>query len=311
MEVLTGQWSAARTHAEQQVEVGEQTGQEMEHLWGLETLASLDAREAVRRSATSAEDVLRRARAIGDPMTIAFALRTFGFAALSAGDPAGAAVALREVDTIADAIGVRAPSSFRHDADLVESLVQIGAYDGAEDRLDRFLRRSRRAALPSGMAAAARCRASLAAARGDLATGAEAASQAVEAFSAIDFPFDLARSWLAMAVIHRRRREKRLAKGALDEARSIFERLGARAWSTRVADEMRRLGMRPAAPLALTETERRVAELAAVGLTNPQIGARLFMSRKTVEFNLAKAYRKLDVPGRAGLGIALAASSRT
>jgi DNA-binding NarL/FixJ family response regulator len=60
------------------------------------------------------------------------------------------------------------------------------------------------------------------------------------------------------------------------------------------------------APDALTHGEQRVAELAAQGFTNPEIAARLFMSRRTVEANLARAYRKLDIRSRAELGATMA-----
>jgi DNA-binding CsgD family transcriptional regulator len=52
--------------------------------------------------------------------------------------------------------------------------------------------------------------------------------------------------------------------------------------------------------------EQRVAELAAGGLTNREIAARLFMSRRTVEANLARAYRKLGIGTRAELGAEMA-----
>jgi DNA-binding CsgD family transcriptional regulator len=56
----------------------------------------------------------------------------------------------------------------------------------------------------------------------------------------------------------------------------------------------------------LTASERRVAELAAAGLTNREVAARLFMSPKTVEANVARAYRKLGIRSRAELGARLA-----
>ena len=60
--------------------------------------------------------------------------------------------------------------------------------------------------------------------------------------------------------------------------------------------------MRPAAPDEFTESERRVAELAASGLTNRDVAARLFMSPKTVEAHLSRVYRKLGIRSRAELG---------
>ena len=62
-----------------------------------------------------------------------------------------------------------------------------------------------------------------------------------------------------------------------------------------------------APPDELTETERRVAELAASGLTNREVAAQLFMSPKTVEANLARVYRKLGIRSRAELGARLGA----
>jgi DNA-binding CsgD family transcriptional regulator len=56
----------------------------------------------------------------------------------------------------------------------------------------------------------------------------------------------------------------------------------------------------------LTVSERRVAELAAEGLSNPEIAQSLFVTRKTVETHLGHVYRKLDIPGRGALGRALA-----
>ncbi|MGH8167579.1 MAG: response regulator transcription factor, partial [Woeseiaceae bacterium] len=56
----------------------------------------------------------------------------------------------------------------------------------------------------------------------------------------------------------------------------------------------------------LTVSERRVAELAAQGLSNPQIAQALFVTRKTVETHLGHVYSKLDIPGRMQLHRALA-----
>ena len=59
------------------------------------------------------------------------------------------------------------------------------------------------------------------------------------------------------------------------------------------------------APEALTATERQIAALAADGLTNRAIAERVFVSQKTVEANLARAYRKLGIQTRAQLSRAL------
>ena len=56
----------------------------------------------------------------------------------------------------------------------------------------------------------------------------------------------------------------------------------------------------------LTASERRVAELAAEGRTNPEIAQALYVTRKTVETHLGHVYRKLDISGRGELSRALA-----
>jgi DNA-binding CsgD family transcriptional regulator len=58
---------------------------------------------------------------------------------------------------------------------------------------------------------------------------------------------------------------------------------------------------------SLTRSERAVAELVAEGLTNREIGMRLFISPHTVNSHLRNAFRKLDVSTRAGLAAAVSA----
>ena len=58
-------------------------------------------------------------------------------------------------------------------------------------------------------------------------------------------------------------------------------------------------------PGALTAQEQQVAEMARDGLSNPEIGARLFISPRTVEWHLRKVFDKLDISSRKGLRDAL------
>jgi DNA-binding CsgD family transcriptional regulator len=67
---------------------------------------------------------------------------------------------------------------------------------------------------------------------------------------------------------------------------------------------LRRVATRKA-PDTLTATEREIATLATTGLTNQAIAERAFVTRKTVEANLARAYRKLGISSRAQLSRAL------
>src|SRR5207302_10977841 len=97
------------------------------------------------------------------------------------------------------------------------------------------------------------------------------------------------------------RKEKRLARELLGEALRTFEALETPVWAQRARTELARIPVRQR-PNELTPTEQRIAELAAAGLTNRQIAERSFVSPKTVEANLARAYRKLGIRSRAELG---------
>jgi DNA-binding NarL/FixJ family response regulator len=71
------------------------------------------------------------------------------------------------------------------------------------------------------------------------------------------------------------------------------------------APKLQRVATRQA-PATSTPTERQTAQLAADGLTNKGIAARMFVSAKTVEPNLSRVYRKLGISARTQLGRALA-----
>jgi len=86
----------------------------------------------------------------------------------------------------------------------------------------------------------------------------------------------------------------------------IFARLGAHLWSTRAQDERAQIGGRARATDQLTPTERRIADRVASGRSNAEVASELFLSPKTVEWNLSKIYRKLSVRSRAELAAKLA-----
>ena len=122
-------------------------------------------------------------------------------------------------------------------------------------------------------------------------------------------PFERARTLLAYGQVLRRAKQKRRARAVLEEAIALFERLGAQPWAARAHEELRRTAAR-AAPADLSATELKIARLAADGLTNQAIAAEVFVSRKTVEANLGRAYRKLGIRSRAQLAKALEARER-
>ena len=109
------------------------------------------------------------------------------------------------------------------------------------------------------------------------------------------FPLERGRTLLCLGMVRRQAQQKRAAREALEQALAIFEELGARLWAEKARAELRRISGRAPASDELTETERRVAELAARGRTNREIAAELFMGVSTVEAHLSRVYRKLDV----------------
>jgi DNA-binding NarL/FixJ family response regulator len=142
------------------------------------------------------------------------------------------------------------------------------------------------------------------ASRGELDAAAGALEQALAEHEACPMPFEQARTLVVHGQVLRRLKRKREARLALEQARQLFEQLGAEPWAARVEAELQRVSPRRA-PDELSATELKIAELAASGLTNPEIAARVFVSRKTVEANLARAYRKLGISSRAQLHAAL------
>jgi DNA-binding NarL/FixJ family response regulator len=93
---------------------------------------------------------------------------------------------------------------------------------------------------------------------------------------------------------------------ALEAARAIFDELGMPLWVRKTDAEIARIGLRRGASLELTETERRIAELAATGLTNREIASEGFVSPKTVEDVMSRVYGKLGIRSRAELGARMA-----
>jgi DNA-binding NarL/FixJ family response regulator len=117
-------------------------------------------------------------------------------------------------------------------------------------------------------------------------------------------PFERARTLLVHGRLQRRLKRKRQARLSLDGAREVFASEGAANWVARVDEELGRVTVRRA-PEELSATELRIAQLAADGLSNQAIAEQVFVSVKTVESNLKRAYRKLGISSRAQLARAL------
>jgi DNA-binding CsgD family transcriptional regulator len=211
----------------------------------------------------------------------------------------------------AERVGCREPGIHRMHANAAEAAVALGELERAE-QIGNFLEEhGEQINHHWSLATGARVRALVTAARGDLEAGLAAVEEAMERHEPLAMPFERARTLLVKGVIERRARRRGQAKKSFEQALEIFEHLGASLWVERARAELDRVGLRRSSGAELTEGERRVAELAARGLTNREVAAALFMSPKTVEANLSRAYRKLGISSRAELGAQLAGLAQT
>ncbi|WP_432510661.1 helix-turn-helix transcriptional regulator [Kineococcus sp. SYSU DK001] len=125
-----------------------------------------------------------------------------------------------------------------------------------------------------------------------------------------DWPFERARVQLALGGWLRRQRRPAESRPVLQAACEVFDALGASAWAERARQELRAAGASsprqdPAAVDRLTPTELHVAQLAAQGLTNREIGERLYVSPRTVGTHLQRMFPKLGVTSRGELAAVL------
>jgi DNA-binding CsgD family transcriptional regulator len=303
---LAGDLATAEREADDALRAATLTGQDILYTFALIVRALV---RATRGEATAARadavEALRVAERIGWPHGAHMARDALGFLALSEGAPREALEELEPVVQMIEAVGVYEwPFAFAL-PDAIEAFVATGELERAERLTEALANLGRRFDRPWALATSGRCRALLGAEHGNLEAAQAEAELALVAHDRLPVPLERGRTLLVLGQLQRRRGERKAARETLQQAQAVFEELGAALWAERATAEARRIGVRRA-PTELTENERRVAELAAQGLTNPEIAARLFVSRRTVEANLARAYRKLGIRSRAELGVTMA-----
>jgi DNA-binding CsgD family transcriptional regulator len=182
-----------------------------------------------------------------------------------------------------------------------EALVGLGRAEEARASVDVAERRARRRGPATALAEVLRARALVLAAQGDHAAATRSAEEAVAILSGVQLPFRSARAWFALGEVRRRSRQKATSRAAFETALAGFEALGATIWIERTRSELARVASRRPTGSRLTDTERRVAELAGSGHTNREIADALFMSVHTVEAHLTRVFRALGVQSRTEL----------
>ena len=131
--------------------------------------------------------------------------------------------------------------------------------------------------------------------------------EAIDRLSRTRLRPELARAHLLYGEWLRRERRPSDAREQLRTAHGMLEEMGAEAFAERAQRELRASGetarKRTAVVMSeeLTAQEAQIARLARDGLSNPEIGARLFISVRTVQYHLGKVFTKLDISSRSQL----------
>ena len=191
--------------------------------------------------------------------------------------------------------------------ELVEAAARCGRIELAAAAVERLAERTQAAGTELALGIEARVRALVSearAGRGALPRGGRPARCAVASRSTSLALTSLFGEWL-------RREHRRVdAREQLRTAHEMFASMGAEAFAERARRELLATGetVRARTPETrdqLTAQETQIAQLARDGLSNPEIGARLFISPRTVQYHLRKVFAKLDISSRNQLRQAL------
>ncbi|HUO72394.1 MAG TPA: AAA family ATPase [Solirubrobacteraceae bacterium] len=309
MAARLGDWDVATTAADEARRLAEEFA---EPQWGAaaDTVISLVA--AMRGDEQTAERLAARAEAVaeraGANITVAFAQFGKVLAALATGRHTEAYAYAERLFDPTDSAYHPVISSWLI-ADLVEAAVHIGRLDAARTRVaqvDAMAGGQPGAWIALGLRYAGAL----------VAEPVEAGERFEEALASdlTRWPFQRARIQLAYGQWLRRQRRVADSRGVLRAARDTFDALGCQRWSEHARRELRASGERsrrrvPEARDQLTAQELQIAQLAAEGLSNREIGQRLYLSHRTISTHLYRAFPKLAITSRGELSAALAPRS--
>ncbi|HZS24170.1 MAG TPA: LuxR family transcriptional regulator [Gaiellaceae bacterium] len=306
LELRVGNLAAAVTRGREAVEAARL----LDHT-GIERFALLPYAAALARTGRLAEartlatEALAQSDRVGSRLTALRALGTLGFCALSEERADEAWATLEPAVAELAELGVGELSIFGVAQDAIEALVALRRFDEAAALAEWVDERGAAAGRAWHRAIAARGRALVAASEGEPERARTALAHAFAAHAELAQPFELARTLLVQGQVERRAKQRAAARAALTEALELFDNLGAPLWAERAAAELARIPGRAPSSGGLSETERRIAELVARGLSNKEVAAKLFVTVRTVEANLSKVYAKLGVRSRSELASSL------
>jgi DNA-binding CsgD family transcriptional regulator len=216
-----------------------------------------------------------------------------------------AVVAARQATELRDVSP--AASNWAH-VELIEAAVRSGHPDAASDALRRLELTTQASGTDWALGVEARSRA--------LLREGEAAEalyrEAIERLGRTRMRAELARAHLVYGEWLRRMRRRLDAREQLRTAHAMLTEMGIEAFAERAAREARATGATARkrtveSSVDLTPQEVQIARLASEGLSNPEIGSRLFLSPRTAEYHLRKVFTKLGITSRGRLAHALAA----
>jgi DNA-binding CsgD family transcriptional regulator len=191
--------------------------------------------------------------------------------------------------------------------ELVEAAARTGNTQLAAGAMDQLAATTQPGGTDWGLGLEARCRALIS--EGQAAD--DLYREAIDRLGRTRLRPDLARAHLLYGEWLRTENRRADAREQLRTAHDQLSAIGMEAFAERVRRELQAAGETTVrrkttqAVSTLTPQEGQIARLAADGLSNPQIGAQLFLSARTVEFHLHKVYAKLDIGSRRELHAAL------
>jgi DNA-binding CsgD family transcriptional regulator len=222
------------------------------------------------------------------------------------GDIVGALEDVLAAGRALSASGVVTPAGapWRSQAGMLE--IMLGKSGSGRARIEEELTLARELGVPRTLGVALGARARL----DDGKRRRKRLEEAVDVLRDSESRLDLARALVLLGSELRRVGQRRAAREPLAEALSLADELGASACARQAHEELVVAGARPRRAArhglrSLTASELRVAQVAAAGASNREIADDLFLSLKTVEMHLTRAYSKLEIQRRAQLAAAL------